>query len=78
MSREGWGRDEWEGREGEGMVGSEGGGDAYRIEDKTTTTTLLSSSSSLVSLRRVHAPPRPLSHSWRWRRGCAYRCRPWC
>ena len=37
------------------MVGSEGGEDAYRIEDKTTTTTLLSSSSSLVSLRRALA-----------------------
>ena len=77
MSREGWGRDEWEGREGEGMVGSEGGEDAYRIEDKTTTMTLLSSLSSLISLQHVHAPPRPLSHSWRWQRGCAYRCRPW-
>ena len=52
------------------MVGSEGGEDAHRMEDKTTTTTLLSSSSSLVSLRCVHAPPRPLSRSWRWGRAC--------
>ena len=37
------------------MVGSDGGEDAYRIQDKTTTTTLSSSSSSLVSLRRALA-----------------------
>ena len=34
-------------------MGSDGGEDAYRIQDKTLTTTLLSSSSSLVSLRRA-------------------------
>ena len=54
LGREGWGR-EWAGGVGEGMVGSDGGEDAYHIQDKTTTTTLLSSLSSLVSLRRALA-----------------------
>ena len=35
---------------GEGMVGSEGGEDAYHVEDKTTTTTLMLSSSCIISL----------------------------
>ena len=55
MGREGWGREYWAGGMGEGMVGSDGGEDAYHIHDKTTTTTLSSSSSSLVSLSRALA-----------------------
>ena len=53
MGREGWGREYWAGGMGEGLVGSDGGEDAYHIQDKTTT--LSSSSSSLVSLRRTLA-----------------------
>ena len=52
--QEGWGR-ELAGGVGEGMVGSDGGEGAYRIQDKMTTTTLLSSSSSFVSLLRALA-----------------------
>ena len=38
------------------MVDSEGGEDAYRVEDKTTTTTVMSSSSCLVSLLAFTLP----------------------
>ena len=45
------------------MVGTDGGEDAYRIQDKTTTATLLSSSSSLVSPRRALATSLTVTRS---------------